>query len=138
MGEENRIAKDCDRSKISFVYHYFILFLNHVTEFIFSVSQHSSKTKCFSIIPYLDKWYHHSSNCRIRNLDVIFHISLFNIPILLYLKFYQFYPLSPFQKHLFLFTRSTTTLVQAVMNSLLTTAKASFTQEIFAKHLLYI
>ena len=61
-----------------FILYIIILFLNHVTEFIFSGSQHFSRTKYSSIIPYLSEWYHHPSNCRIRNLEVIFHISLFN------------------------------------------------------------
>lgn len=110
-----------------YIFIYFMLSLIYTTKFIFPGSQHSSKTNYSSIISCLSEWYHHPSNRSVKSLEVIFHGSLPNIPHIILSKGLPISPPISFQKHLFPFTCSTTTLVQAVTNSLLTTAKASFT-----------
>lgn len=116
-----------------FLFYIIIYFIFEL--FIFSKSQHSFKTKYSFIIPYLSEWYHHPFNYKIRNLEVIFQISLSNTSILFYLKFSKVY-LQALFKTSCLFTCSTTTLEQAVMYSFLTTAKTLFTWEIFTRHLM--
>lgn len=118
MGEENKIDEDFNRNKISVVYHY--LFYFWAIHFLRAPA--FFQNQIFFRYSLSQQMVHHPSNYRIQNLEIIFHISLSNISIPFYLKFYQFY-LQALFKTSCLFMCSTTTLVQVVMYSFLTLLK---------------